>query len=91
MAGSGGAVWRPHIRQDKDQYFAPTLTLIIFVLGFCGFCCFGAASISSAFKASINALDVNGGWVALIGVALAFSGLVVLAVVGSSFSADGSG
>jgi hypothetical protein len=43
------------------------------------------ASVPASFL--FAALDVNGGWVALIGVVLAFSGLVVLALVGSSFTA----
>jgi hypothetical protein len=49
----------------------------------------GAVLLIAAVPASflLSALDVGGGSVALIGVVLALSGLVVLAVVGSSFSA----
>lgn len=41
------------------------------------------ASVPASFV--LAALDVDGGWIALIAVVLAFSGLVVLALVGSSF------
>lgn len=49
----------------------------------------GAALLIAAAVASLllSALEVDGGWVALIGVVLALSGLIVLAMVGGSFCA----
>lgn len=49
----------------------------------------GVALLIAAVVASVllSALGVDGGWIALIGIVMGLSGLIVLAVVGSSFSA----